>query len=149
MKRFRIPNATHPNRSEWFFPKVWQILDEAPEIYAAADASSKRADWLSGSSGEETRNIPRRIHGHLVQRKASRKEFFKALDPVENVVKENEPKDRPIGTKAGELTAQRSMDRLKPHRRRSSDVDGTCRFLASTVVEAAVVLSGHLQCHMS
>ncbi len=23
--------------SEWFFPKAWQILDEAPEVYAAAD----------------------------------------------------------------------------------------------------------------
>ena len=32
--------------SEWFFPKLWQTLDEAPEIYAAADRYIEAADWV-------------------------------------------------------------------------------------------------------
>ena len=32
--------------SEWFFSKVLQILDEAPEIYAAADRMIEAADWV-------------------------------------------------------------------------------------------------------
>ena len=43
--------------SEWFFPKAWQILDEAPEIYAAADRLIEAADWVVWQlTGEETRN---------------------------------------------------------------------------------------------
>ena len=30
--------------SEWFFPKAWQILDEAPEVYAAAGKLIEGAD---------------------------------------------------------------------------------------------------------
>ena len=32
--------------SEWFFSKTLQILDEAPEIYAAADRLLEAADWV-------------------------------------------------------------------------------------------------------
>ncbi len=32
--------------SEWFFPKVWQILNEAPEVYDAADRMIEAADWV-------------------------------------------------------------------------------------------------------
>ena len=32
--------------SEWLIPKIWQILDEAPEIYAAADRFIEAADWV-------------------------------------------------------------------------------------------------------
>jgi L-ribulokinase len=43
--------------SEWFFPKAWQILDEDPEIYDAADRLIEAADWIVWQlTGVETRN---------------------------------------------------------------------------------------------
>jgi L-ribulokinase len=43
--------------SEWFFPKAWQILDEAPEIYDAAERLIEAADWIVWQlTGVETRN---------------------------------------------------------------------------------------------
>ncbi|MBQ8140133.1 MAG: ribulokinase [Clostridia bacterium] len=33
--------------SEWALPKIWQTLDEAPEVYEAADRFTEAADWLS------------------------------------------------------------------------------------------------------
>jgi L-ribulokinase len=43
--------------SEWFFPKAWQILDEAPEAYEAADRLLEGADWVVWQlTGEEKRN---------------------------------------------------------------------------------------------
>ena len=70
--------------SEWFFPKVWQTLDEAPEVYAAADRFIEAADWVIWQlTGVETRNnctagykgIWSKEHGF------PSKEFLKALDP--------------------------------------------------------------------
>ena len=43
--------------SEWFFSKALQILDEAPEIYRAADRLIEAADWVIWQlTGRETRN---------------------------------------------------------------------------------------------
>ena len=43
--------------SEWFFSKALQILDEAPEVYAAADRLIEAADWVVWRlTGVETRN---------------------------------------------------------------------------------------------
>ena len=43
--------------SEWFFSKALQILDEAPEIYRAADRLVEAADWIVWQlTGVETRN---------------------------------------------------------------------------------------------
>ena len=39
------------------FPKIWQILNEAPEIYEAADRFMELADWITLQlTGEEKRN---------------------------------------------------------------------------------------------
>ncbi|MGN6809973.1 MAG: FGGY family carbohydrate kinase, partial [Thermomicrobiales bacterium] len=32
--------------AEWFFPKAWQLLDEAPAVYAAADRLIEAGDWI-------------------------------------------------------------------------------------------------------
>ena len=43
--------------SEWFFSKVLQILDEAPEVYDAASRFIEGADWIVMElTGVETRN---------------------------------------------------------------------------------------------
>ena len=43
--------------SEWAIPKLWQILDESPEIYTAMDAFVEAADWVVWQlTGKQTRN---------------------------------------------------------------------------------------------
>ena len=43
--------------SEWFFSKALQILNEAPEVYDAADRLIEAADWVIWQlTGVETRN---------------------------------------------------------------------------------------------
>ena len=50
--------------SEWFFPKVWQILDEDPEIYAAADRIIEAG--VSMAATQEFENVlAQRVTGHL------------------------------------------------------------------------------------
>ena len=42
--------------SEWLFPRLWQILKEAPEVYAAADRFIDVGDWLvQRITGTDTR----------------------------------------------------------------------------------------------
>ncbi|BFH12416.1 ribulokinase [Paenibacillus melissococcoides] len=95
--------------SEWMFPKIWQILNEAPEIYEAADRFMELADWITLQlTGEEKRNsctagykaIWHKQHGY------PSKAFFKALDPrLEHVVDDKMSRTIfPVGTKAGAIT---------------------------------------------
>ncbi|MBP3333091.1 MAG: ribulokinase, partial [Clostridia bacterium] len=43
--------------SEWAIPKIWQVLNEAPEIYDAADKFIEASDWIIWQlCGKETRN---------------------------------------------------------------------------------------------
>ncbi|MEH6993274.1 ribulokinase [Neobacillus drentensis] len=106
--------------SEWMIPKVWQILNEAPEIYYGADQILEATDWvISQLTGEITRNsctagykaIWHKQDGYPLQ------DFFKALDPrLENVVEEKlSTKIFPIGAKAGEITEKAAkLTGLKP-----------------------------------
>lgn len=94
--------------SEWFFPKIWQILDEAPEIYEKAYTFMEATDWVTMQmTGNLVRNsctagykaIWHKYNGY------PDKEFFKALDPrMENIVSEKlHGEIVPIGSKAGTL----------------------------------------------
>lgn len=97
--------------SEWFIPKIWQILNEAPEIYAATDRFMEATDWVTMQmTGRDVRNsctAGYKATWHKQQGYPS-KEFFKALDPrLENVVEEKlNSLIVPIGSKAGELTVE-------------------------------------------
>lgn len=96
--------------SEWLIPKIWQILNEAPDIYEKADRFMEAADWVVLQlTGEEKRNSCTAGYKAIwnKQKGYSSKEFFKALDPrLENIVDDKLCCDiYPIGTKAGELTA--------------------------------------------
>jgi len=95
--------------SEWLIPKIWQILNEAPEIYEAADRFIEAADWVVLQlTGEEKRNSCTAGYKAIWHKKMGypSKDFFKALDPrLENLVDEKLSRDiYPIGTKAGEIT---------------------------------------------
>jgi len=95
--------------SEWMLPKIMQILDEAPEIYAQADRFIEATDWVTMMlCGEEKRNSCTAGYKALwhKQKGYPSKEFFKAVDPrLENVVEDKLSNDiYPLGLKAGELT---------------------------------------------
>ena len=95
--------------SEWSVPKIWQVLDEAPEIYDAADLFVEAADWTVWQlTGKQVRNSCCAGYKEMWNKKTGfpSKDFFKALDPrLENVVEEKLAGEiSPTGTKAGELT---------------------------------------------
>ncbi len=97
--------------SEWAFPKIWQTLDEAPEIYDAADFFIEATDWVVWQlCGKQTRNSCTAGYKAMYNKAGGypSKEFFKALDPrLENVIEDkmNCPVT-PLGEKAGTLTAK-------------------------------------------
>lgn len=108
---------TFPNRyggkisSEWMLPKIWQVIDEAPEIYAAADRFLESADWVIWQlTGKEMRNSCTAGYKAIWHKKDGypSKEFMKALHPgLENVVEEKlSDRHYPAGYKAGEITPE-------------------------------------------
>src|SRR5699024_7722290 len=95
--------------SGWMFPKIWQILNEAPVIYNATDRFMELADWITLQlTGVEKRNSCTAGYKSIWDKKVGypSKSFFKALDPrLENVVDDKLRRDiYPLGTKAGEIT---------------------------------------------
>ena len=106
--------------SEWVVPKVWQILEEAPEIYAAASRIMEATDWVVYQlTGRETRNSCTAGYKALWSKREGypSKAFYQALDPrLENFVDEKWSRDIiPLGSKAGEITeAAAKLTGLKP-----------------------------------
>lgn len=99
--------------SEWLVPKVWQLLNEAPEIYEAMDRFIEAADWVIWQlTGVEKRNNCTAGYKALWHKKSGfpSKEFFKALDPrLENLVDEKLGREvYTLGDKAGEITEKAS-----------------------------------------
>ncbi len=97
--------------SEWLIPKIWQVLNEAPEIYNEADRFIEAADWVVLQlTGEEKRNSCTAGYKAIWHKKMGypSNEFFKALDHrLEKVVEEKlSTAIYPLGTKAGELTSK-------------------------------------------
>jgi len=95
--------------SEWFFSKVWQILNEAPEVYEAADRMIEGGDWLIWQlTGRETRSLSAAGYKAIHDKRAGfvSREFLAELDPrLEGVVADKMMrKVSPLGEKAGELT---------------------------------------------
>ncbi|MHC1771376.1 MAG: ribulokinase [Flexilinea sp.] len=97
--------------SEWEVPKVWQVVDEAPEVYAAADYFMEAADWVIWAlSGKITKNTCTAGYKGIWHNQEGypSKEFFKALDPrLENYVEEklNYPIVQ-LGSRVGGITAE-------------------------------------------
>lgn len=104
--------------SEWLFPKVAQVADEAPDVYDAADKFIEAADWIVWQlTGVETRNACTAGYKAIwsAERGYPSREFCAALHPklVNLVDKLGAPV--PLGGKAGELTpAMAARLGLKP-----------------------------------
>ncbi len=97
--------------SEWFLPKVWQILREAPEIYREADRILEAGDWVNWMlTGEEKRSSCHALYKAIWSEKDGypSREFLKQLDPrLENLVEEKLGcQIYPLGGKAGKLTRE-------------------------------------------
>jgi L-ribulokinase len=143
--------------SEWFFPKAWQILDEAPEVYEAADRLIEGADWVIWQlTGQEKRNACTAGYKAIWSKREGYppNEFFKALDPrMENIVDEKMSRDiYALGDKAGGLTAEAAgWTGLKPGTAVAiANVDAHVSVPAATVTEPGrmVIIMGTSNCHM-
>lgn len=95
--------------SEWMLAKVWQVLDEAPDIYEATDQIVEATDWvISQLTGNLVRNSCTAGYKAVWNKQSGypTKEFFKAMDPrLENLIATKLRGDiYSLGTKAGGLT---------------------------------------------
>ncbi|CAH0119259.1 MULTISPECIES: ribulokinase [unclassified Paenibacillus] len=106
--------------SEWMIAKIWQILDEAPDIYERTDLFLEATDWvISQLTGNIVRNSCTAGYKAIWHKREGypSKEYFKALDPrLEHLVETKLRGDViPLGTNAGGLTERMAdMMGLKP-----------------------------------
>ncbi len=143
--------------SEWFFSKVLQILDEAPEIYQAADRLLEATDWVIWQlTGVETRNSCTAGYKAIWSKRDGFPEeaYFATLDPrLEKVVDEKMSRTiQPIGNRAGGLTPQAAQwTGLKPGTAVAiANVDAHVAVPAATVTGPGrmVMIMGTSICHM-
>ena len=97
--------------SEWAVPKIWQILDEDPALYAEMDRFIEAADWIVWQlCGRETRNSCTAGYKEMWNKRMGfpSDTFFASLDPrLEHVIDEKFSRDiTPLGQRAGSLTAE-------------------------------------------
>jgi L-ribulokinase len=143
--------------SEWFFSKVLQILDEAPEIYNAADRLLEAADWVVWQiTGVEKRNSCTAGYKALWSKRQGfpPNSYFASLDPrLEQVVDAKMSRMiYSIGERAGGLTPQAAKwTGLKSGTAVAiANVDAHVSVPAATVTGpgAMVMIMGTSICHM-
>jgi len=143
--------------SEWFFSKTLQILDEAPEVYDAADRLLEATDWVIWQlTGVETRNSCTAGYKAMWSKREGFPDnaYFAALDPrLGDVIDTKMTRDiKSIGSKAGELTAEAAgWTGLQPGTAVAiANVDAHVAVPATTVVETGrmVMIMGTSICHM-
>ncbi|MBC8159594.1 MAG: ribulokinase [Roseiflexaceae bacterium] len=143
--------------SEWLFPKAWQILNEAPAVYAAAGRVLEAGDWVVWQlTGQEARSAGLAGYKALWSKQHGfpPNSFFRALDPrLEQIVDEKMTRRlHPLGGRAGGLSEQaaRWMG-LKPGTAVAvANVDAHVSVPPATVVEPGrmVIILGTSNCHM-
>ena len=143
--------------SEWFFSKALQILNEAPEIYAAADRMLEAADWVIWQlTGKETRNSCTAGYKAIYQKEEGypSKAYLGALNPgFADVVETKMALEiSPLGAKAGGLTAQAAAwTGLNPGTAvavANVDAHVTVPSAQATVPGIMVMIMGTSTCHM-
>lgn len=143
--------------SEWFFSKVLQILDEAPDVYAAADRMIEAADWVVWQlTGVETRNSCTAGYKAIWSKGDGfpGAKYFGALDQrLADVIDTKMSRDIiPVGRRAGGLTAKAATwTGLLPGTAVAiANVDAHVAVPAATVTEPGrmVMIMGTSICHM-
>jgi L-ribulokinase len=143
--------------SEWMLPKIWQVLEEAPEIYEATDRFIEAGDWLVLQlTGQERRSSCNAGYKAIWDKKEGypSPEFFAALHPrLKNVVEEKLSNDiYPTGSKAGGITLQ--MAQLTGTKENTpvavEIIDAHSAVPATTVTQPGkmVLIMGTSTCHM-
>lgn len=96
--------------SEWLLPKLMQVMEEAPEVYAQADKFIEAGDWIVMLlTGQDRRNsCAAGYKGQYdPQTGYMNKPFLKALDPrLEHIEAEKLGQVVPSGTLVGGLTKE-------------------------------------------
>ncbi|QDP39099.1 ribulokinase [Radiobacillus deserti] len=95
--------------SEWMIAKIWQILEEAPEVYERTDKFVEATDWVIAQlSGNLVRNSCTAGYKSIWHKRDGypSQEFFRALDSRLEDLTETKLRGEilPLGSKAGELT---------------------------------------------
>lgn len=144
--------------SEWLLPKIWQILREAPEIYAAADCFMEAGDWIvMRLTGRMTRSCCAAGYKALWRKDSGFPDrgFFRELDPrLENLVQEKLRGELlPLGQRAGGVTA--AMSRLTglaagtPVAVANIDAHAAVPATGTVTPGALVMIMGTSTCHMT
>ncbi len=143
--------------SEWLVPKIWETLNKAPEVYAAADRFIEAADWIVLQlTGEERRNSCTAGYKGIWSKREGYPgdEFYAALDPrLRHVVDEKLSRQiYPLGGRAGGLTPEMAeLTGLRPGIAVAiGNVDAHVSVPAATVAEPGrmVIIMGTSNCHM-
>ena len=97
--------------SEWSFPKLWQLLEEAPDIYDLMDEWMEACDWMVYMlTGNRTHGAGFAGYKSLYIAGAGypSEEFFAALDErMRHVIRDKQPSPLlAIGEASGTLTAE-------------------------------------------
>jgi len=143
--------------SEWFFPKVWQILNEAPHVYEAAGRLIEAADWIVWQlTGVEKRNMCTAGYKAIWDKRTGfvSNDFLGALDPrLRDVIDTKMTRAlHPAGTRAGYVKPALA-EKLGLSSRTAvavGNVDAHVAVPACTVVEPhrMVMVMGTSICHM-
>ncbi|QKS72831.1 ribulokinase [Paenalkalicoccus suaedae] len=97
--------------SEWMLAKAYQILDEAPDVYQAADRFVEATDWvtmkLSDNLVRNSCTAGYKSAWHKTEGYPS-EEFFKEIDPRLKDLTSTKLRGEvvPLGTKAGRITRE-------------------------------------------
>lgn len=143
--------------SEWFFSKALQILNEAPEIYHAADRLIEAADWVIWQlTGRETRNACTAGYKAIWQGEEGfpSRDYFAALHPdMADIVDTKMSREiLPLGAKAGGLTEEAAAwTGLRPGTAvAAAHVDAHATVPAAQAVEPGImtIIMGTSNCHM-
>jgi len=155
-----LPRCGGKVSSEWMMAKAWQILNEAPHIYEAADLFMEGADWIvmqmTGRAGEVLRNSCTAGYKALWHKQDGfpSREFFQSLDPGLADLAEVKLRGTiaPLGTRAGGLSeAMAAITGLRAGTAVAvANIDAHAMVPASSVVTQGkmVMAMGTSTCHL-
>lgn len=144
--------------SEWSFPKLWQVLDEAPEIYDAMDGWVEAADWIVWQlCGRWVQNSCSAGYKCFYSKQSGfpSEEYFAALDErLRHVVRDKLwAPVMPVSARAGGLT-KAMAERFGLHEGIAvavGNVDAHVAVLAAGIKQPGKLLAiiGTSTCHMA
>ena len=142
--------------SEWMAPRLWQIAEEAPQVYDAADRFIEAGDWLvlrlTGSDSPAAGMAGYKMFWDKQDGYPS-PDFFRALHPkLTDVASKLGQHPLPVGSRAGMLSDEgAAMTGLLPGTAVAvANIDSHVAFPAAGVVEPGKLLMilGTSTCHL-